>query len=114
MRVVIKSEQWRAYNQSIRDNLQDDDEEEYMMNQLVCMNHIDSSDDEHVQRGGSRLGRKPNKDRRTLFHAELLYINYFSETPFFDVGSFRNVYRMHKCLFLGSHNSVCESDDYFE
>jgi hypothetical protein len=46
------SEQWRAYNQSIRDNLEDDEEEEYMMNQLVYMNHLDSSDDELVQRGG--------------------------------------------------------------
>ena len=35
-------EQWRAYNQSIRDNFEDDDEDEYMMN------HIDSLDDEPV------------------------------------------------------------------
>ena len=46
-------EQWRAYNQSIRDNLEDDEEDEYMMNQLVYMNQLDSSDDEPVQRGGS-------------------------------------------------------------
>ena len=63
------SKQWRVYSQSIRDNLKDDEEEEYMMNQLVNTNHIDSLDDEHVQRGGSRPGRKPNKDRLALFHA---------------------------------------------
>ena len=58
---VRMSKQWRAYNQSIRDNLEDDEEEEYMMNQLVYMNQLDSSDDEPVQRGGSRPGRQPNK-----------------------------------------------------
>ena len=42
------SKQWRVYSQSIRDNLEDDEEEEYMMNQLVNTNHIDSLDDEHV------------------------------------------------------------------
>jgi hypothetical protein len=64
------SSQWRAYYQSIRDNLEDDDEEEkYMMNQLMYMNHLDSSDDEQVQRGGSRPDRQPNKYRFVLFHA---------------------------------------------
>ena len=94
------SEQWRAYNQSIRDNLEVDEEEEYMMNQLMYMNHLDSSDDELVYQGGSRLGRQPNKDRIALFHAELLYNDYFSTTPVFDATSFREVYRMRKCLFL--------------
>ena len=28
-------EQWRVYNQCIRDNLKDDEEEKYLMNQLV-------------------------------------------------------------------------------
>ena len=32
------SDQWRAYNQNIRDNLEDDEEEEYMMNQIVYQN----------------------------------------------------------------------------
>ena len=68
----LEGEQCKAYNQSIRDNLKDNKEEEYMMNQLMNMNHIDSSHDEHVQRGGSRPSRKPNKDRFALFHAKLL------------------------------------------
>lgn len=49
------SEQWRVYNQSIHDNIGDDDEE-YMMNQLVFNNPIDSSNNEPVQRGGRRSG----------------------------------------------------------
>ena len=49
------------------DNLEDDEEEEYMMND------IDSLDDEHVQRGDSLPSRKSNKDRLALFHIELLY-----------------------------------------
>ena len=56
LQLVRMSEQWRVYNQSIRDNLEDDEEEEYMMNQLVYMNQLDSLDDEPVQRGGSRPG----------------------------------------------------------
>jgi hypothetical protein len=107
-------EQWRAYNQNIRDNLEDDEEEEYMTNHLVYMNNLDSSDDEPVQRGGSRPGRQPNKDRLALFHAELLYNDYFSTTPVFDAASSREVYRMRKCLFLQLHDDVCSSDDYFE
>lgn len=66
-------EQWRAYNQSIKDNLKDDEEEEYFINQLVYMNQLDSSDDTLFQRSGSRPGRQPNKDRLALFHVELLY-----------------------------------------
>ena len=93
------SKQWRAYNQSIRDNLEDDEEEEYMMNQLVYMNQLDSSDDEPVQRGGSRPGRQPNKDRLALLHVELLYNDYFSTTPVFDAASFCEVYRMRKFFF---------------
>lgn len=38
-----------------------------MMNQLMYINHIDSLDDEHVQRGGSQQSRKPNKDRFACF-----------------------------------------------
>lgn len=46
------SEQWRVYNQSIHDSLGDDDDEEYMMNQIMFNNPIDSSNNEPVQRGG--------------------------------------------------------------
>ena len=78
-------QQWRANNQTIRDNLEDDDEEEYMMNQLVYKNHIDSFDDEHIHTGGSEPDRKPNKYRLVLFHSKLLYNDYFSKTPIFNV-----------------------------
>ena len=99
VQIVRMSEQWRAYNQSIRDNLEDEEEEEYMMNQVVYMNQLESSDNELVQRGGSRPSRQPNNDRLALFHAELLYNDYFSETPVFDAASFCEVYRMRKCFF---------------
>ena len=33
----------------------------------MYINHLESSDDEHIERGGSRPGRKPNKDRLALF-----------------------------------------------
>lgn len=42
------SVEWRAYNQSITDNLEDDKEEEYMMNQSGFNNLIDYSSEEHV------------------------------------------------------------------
>ena len=108
------SDQWRAYNQNIRENLEDDEEEEYMMNQIVYQNQLDSSDDEPVQRGGSRPGRQPNKDRLALFHAEMLYNDYFSSDPVFDAATFREVFRMRRCLFMRLHDAVCSFDDYFE
>jgi hypothetical protein len=74
------SPQWRVYNHDIRDNLKNDDEEEYTMNQLVYMSQINSSNDEHIQRGGSRPSRKPNKNRLALFYVELLHNDNFSET----------------------------------
>ena len=45
---VTMSVEWRAYNQSITDNLEDDKEEEYMMNQSGFNNLIDYSSEEHV------------------------------------------------------------------
>ena len=102
VQVVIMSQQWRTNNQTIRDNLEDDDEEKYMMNQLVYMNHIDSFDDEHIQTRGSQPNRKPNKDRLALFHSKLFYNDYFSKTPVFNVVFFCEVYRMRKCLFFAS------------
>ena len=47
------------------------------------MNQIYSSEDEHVQRGDSRLHRKLDKDRFALFHAEVFYNDYLSKTLVF-------------------------------
>lgn len=77
------SKQWRVYNQSIHDNLVDDDEEEYMMNQIMFNNTVDSSNDELVQRGGRWYGIKENKDRLALFHAKLLHNDDFAKNLVF-------------------------------
>ena len=108
------SDQWRTYNQNIRDNLEDDKEEEYIMNQIMYQNQLDSSDDEPVQRGGSRPGRQSYKDRLALFHDELLYNDYFSPTPVFDAATFWEVYRMRRCLSSRLHDVVRSFDNYFE
>lgn len=44
-----------------------------MVNQIVFNNPLDSSHNVHVQRGVSRPGTKPNKERLVLFYVELLY-----------------------------------------
>lgn len=45
---VAVFEQWRASNHSIRDNLGDGIEEEYVMNQIVFNHPIDYLNEEHV------------------------------------------------------------------
>lgn len=94
------SKQWRVYNQSKHDNLVDDDDEEYMMNQIVFNNTVDSSNDELVQRGGRRYGGKPNKDRVALVHAMLLHEIILQRMLSFDSNSFREVFHMCRCLFM--------------
>lgn len=71
------SKEWRAYNQSITDNLEDEKEEEYTMNQIGFNDLVNYSGEEHVQRGGSRPCKKLNKDRIALYYVELLYNDYF-------------------------------------
>jgi hypothetical protein len=55
------SDRWRRFNQSIIDNLEDDEEEELVMRNLVLQVDIMSSEEETIQKGGNRLGRRANK-----------------------------------------------------
>ena len=44
----------------------------------------------------------------------MLYNDYFSSDPVFDAATFREVFRMRRCLFMRLHDAVCSFDDYFE
>jgi hypothetical protein len=82
------------------------------MNQLLYINHINSSDDIHVQRCGSRPCRKPNKDRFALFHAKLLYNDFFLRDPFFMLSLFSRFIRCVRVFFFAIAQFCLW--DYFE
>lgn len=79
------------------------------MQQLVFQQQIHSSDDEHVERGGSRPGRNINMHRKVSLPTQQLLDDYFSGTPLFDEECFCHICRMH--LFLYILNVACDFDD---
>ena len=82
------SDRWRRYNQNIQANLEDDEEEEFVMRTLAQQYDNVSSDDEPKQRGGSRPGRRANKERLAEMYDALLFKDYFSDDPIFDAHRF--------------------------
>ena len=58
-----------------------------------------SIDDQWMQRGGSRPGRRVKKERLAEMYDALLFKDYFSDDPIFDDTDFREIYRMRKPLF---------------
>ena len=103
------SDRWRRYNQNIKANLEDDEEEEFLVRTLAQQYDNVDSDDERKQQGGSRPGRRTNKERLAEMYDALL----FSDDPIFDNTDFRRVYRMRKPLFLRILHAITESDVYF-
>jgi len=106
-------DRWRRYNQSIIDNLEDDEEEELVMRNLVLQVDIMSREEETKQRGGNRRGRRANKEQRAEFYDNLLYDDYFAPKPIFDACDFRRVYRMRRSLFLQLLEAITRFDDWF-
>ena len=101
------------YNQNIQANLEDDEEEEFIMRTLAQQYDNVSSDDEPKQRGGSRPGRRANKERLADMYDALLFKYYFSDDPIFDDTDSRRIYRMRKPPFLHILHAISESDAYF-
>src|SRR5690242_3593242 len=86
-------------------------------NQLLLLDLLQQSEDEEMEqlprRGGSRPGKLPNKDRRRAMYAELLYADYWGDSPVYDSSDFRRRFRMPKALFDSIHEAVVDHDDYF-
>lgn len=88
---VAMFEQWKGSSHGVKDNLEEDIEEEYVMNPLLFNNLIDYLDEEHVQRGSTKPSRKSNNDRLALYYTKLFYNDYLSRTIIFDDASFHKV-----------------------
>ena len=102
------SDRWRKYNQNIQANLKDDEEEEFVMRTIAQQYDNVYSDDEPKQRGGSRPGRRANKERLVEMYDVLLFKDYFSDDPIFDDTDFKRVY----CIIRILH-AIIESNVYF-
>lgn len=72
-----------------------------------------SSEEETKQRGGSRPGRRANKEQRAEFYDNLLYDDYFAPKPIFDACDFCRVYRMRRPLFLRLLEAITRCDNWF-
>lgn len=72
-----------------------------------------SSESDDVHRGGSAVGKRPNKWRGRHEAAARLHNDYFSETPVYDEADFRRRFRMSRPLFMRIHNQVLSSNPYF-
>ena len=83
------SDSWRKYNQNIQTNLEDEEEEEFVMRMLAQQYDNVYSDDEPKQRDGSRQGRRTNKERLVEMYDALLFKNYLSNNLIFDNTDFR-------------------------
>ena len=83
------SNRWRRYNQNIQANLEDGEEEEFVMRTLAQQYYNVYIDDEPKQGGGSRTGRRANKERLAKMYDALLFKDYFSDDPIFDDTNFR-------------------------
>ena len=67
----------------------------------------------YVCGGGSRPGRRPNKDRGRKEGAIRLHLDYFAASPVYDSRDFRRRFRMNKALFMRIHDALLKEDDYF-
>lgn len=92
--------QCRGSSHGVKDNLEDDIKEEYVMNPLLFNNLIDYLDEEHVHRCCFKPSRKSNNDRLALFYTKLFYNDYLSRTLVFDDASFHKVFYMRRDIFL--------------
>ena len=95
-------EDWRAeLNSAIARNLHDSDkeEEDMVVEWLVCGGDGLESNEEKRRRGGSTF-------RRRFVHQdcdgglERLFHNYFADDPIFDDATFQRRYKMQRDIFL--------------
>ena len=93
------SDRWRKYNQNIQANIEDDEEQEFVLRTLVQQYDNFYSDDEPKQRGGSRPGRRANKEPLAEMYDVLLFEDYFSDDPIFDDIDFKRIYHMKNIFF---------------
>ena len=64
--------------------------------------------------GGSRKGRRANKNRQRATGHKLLWDDYFSDTPANTPEEFRRRFRINRVVFRNIVHGVRDYDDYFE
>ncbi|KAG9404999.1 hypothetical protein AC1031_021931 [Aphanomyces cochlioides] len=80
---------------------------------LTLLGYLNGCGQVERQRGGSRPGKAPNKDRRRLY-PKLLFEDYWGEAPVYDGKHFRRTFRMPRELFDKIHAKVARHDTYFK
>lgn len=65
---------------------------------------LEDSDDDEVQRGGSRAGRAPNIERGRVQGAALLHADYFSDNATYPEHMFFRRFRVSRSIFV----RICE------
>jgi len=73
---------------------------------------LDSSDDEHIQRGGSRQGRSVNIERNHTDGARCLFNDYFSDNPVYNSIMFKRRYRLSRETFTRLFTTAQEQNTY--
>lgn len=107
------SECWIRDNQTIQENLGDDEIEKFVMRTLAPQYDNDSSDDKPKQKGGSQHGRRANRMHLVEMYDGLLFKVYFLQKPIFDDMDFRCAYRMRRPLFLRILEVVTDTNHCF-
>ena len=74
----------------------------------------DSDQEEQARHGGSLPGRSPNINRSRIEGHNRLFADYFAMNPVFTAAQFRRRFRMGRNLFLRIHDSISDSDMYFQ
>ena len=83
-----------------------DDTELDMLMAIVHDDLLDVDPEEAPRnRGGSRPGRVPNKNRNRVEGARRLHLDYFADEPVYSQSDFRRRFRMRKDVFTRPEGS---------
>ena len=112
-----------CFSSSSEDEIQDfinhfmmDDDLDAAVLEYAAMEFFEDDDFQPSQnsRGGSRPGKKPNKQRDFEGAYQDFMKMYFCDTPVYDDRDFRRRFRMRKPLFERIFRAVVGHDPYFE
>ena len=89
----------------------DEEENEMVMAALLEAMAVEAAEPKH---GGSRRGRRANKNRQRATGHRLLWDDYFSDTPANTPQEFRRRFQMNRELFSRIVHGVWDYDEHFE
>ena len=91
--------------------IDDDDAENAFWD--LAFSKSSSDEDGARRRGGSKLGKAPNKFRDHKAGARRLYEDYFAEIPRYDEADFRRRFRLSRGRFLQVYRAVLREEKFF-